>query len=80
MYLVNFKKKAGYEVVWGGRGFTLFISNEDMDDFLKLVELLEISGLLVNVAFPMAVPSDLNYSYCSYKTIELSIAPVSHEV
>ena len=23
---------------------------------------------------------DLNYSYCSYKTIDLSIAPVSHEV
>ena len=32
------------------RGFILFISNEDMDGILKLVELLEISGLLVNVA------------------------------
>ena len=36
-------------------------------------------------AYPhKVVPSgwrmDLNYSYCSYKTIDLSIAPVSHEV
>ena len=29
-----------------GKGFTSFISNEDMDDFIKIVESLEKSGLL----------------------------------
>ena len=29
---------------------------------------------------PSSWRMDLNYSYCSYKTIDLSIAPVSHEV
>ena len=32
-------------VVWAGKGFSLFISNENMDD-IKIVESLEKSGLL----------------------------------
>ena len=42
------------------------------------------SRFLLCVCPHRVVPSgwrrDLNYSYCSYKTINLSIAPVSHEV
>ena len=33
-----------------GRGFTLFISNEDMDDIIKIIESLEKSGLLIDGA------------------------------
>ena len=33
-----------------GRGFTLFLSNEDMDDIIKIVESLEKSGLLFDGA------------------------------
>ena len=32
------------------KGFTLFISNEDMDDVIKIVELLENPGLLIDAA------------------------------
>ena len=30
-----------------GRGFTLFISNEDLNDILKIVKSLEDSGVLI---------------------------------
>ena len=33
-----------------GRRFTLFISNEDMDDIIKIIESLEKSGLLIDGA------------------------------
>ena len=33
-----------------GRGFTLFISNEDMDDIIKIIESLQKSGLLIDGA------------------------------
>ena len=42
------KKKNGQGVLRAGRGFTLFISNEDMDDIIKIVESLEKSGLLID--------------------------------
>ena len=31
-----------------GRGFTLFISNDDMNDFIKIIKLLEDSGVLTD--------------------------------
>ena len=33
-----------------GKGFTLFIQNEDMDDIITIVKSLEESGLLVDGA------------------------------
>ena len=35
-------------VVKAGKGFTLFISNEDMDDIIKIVKSLEDSGILID--------------------------------
>ena len=37
-------------LVRAGKGFTLFISNEDMDDFIKTVESLENSVSLIDGA------------------------------
>ena len=37
-------------VVRAGRGFTLFISNGDLDDIIKILEVLEKSGLLIDGA------------------------------
>ena len=31
-----------------GRGFTLFISNDDMNDFIKIIKLLEDSGVITD--------------------------------
>ena len=31
-----------------GKGFTLFISNEDMNDIIKFIKLLEDSGALID--------------------------------
>ena len=44
------KKITGQGAVRAERGFTLFISNEDMDDIIKIVETLEKSGLLIDGA------------------------------
>ena len=38
--------KIGKGAVRGGKGFNLFISNENVDDIIKIVESLEKSGLL----------------------------------
>ena len=46
--LDKFERKQG--AVRAGKGFTLFISNEDMDDIIKIVESLENSGLLIDGA------------------------------
>ena len=49
--LDKFKRKiCGKGVVRAGKGFTLFISNEDKDDIIKTIESLEKSGLLTDVA------------------------------
>ena len=37
-------------MVRAGRGFTLFISNEGMDNIIKIIESLEKSGLLIDGA------------------------------
>ena len=34
--------------VRAGKGFTLFISNEDVDDFIKIVKSLEDSEVLID--------------------------------
>ena len=44
------RKINGKVVVRAGKGFTLFISNEDLDDIIKIVESLEKSGLLLDGA------------------------------
>ena len=44
------KKISGKRAVRVGNWFTLFISNEDMDDIIKFVKLLEDSGLLIDDA------------------------------
>ena len=44
------RKITGKGAVRAGRGFTLFISNEDMDVIIKIVESLEKSGLLIDVS------------------------------
>ena len=31
-----------------GKGFTLFISNEDINDFIKVIKSLEDSGVLID--------------------------------
>ena len=31
-----------------GKGFTLFISNEDMNDIIKIIKSLEDSGVLID--------------------------------
>ena len=38
------------EAVRSGKGFNLFISNEDIDDIIKIVESPEESGLLIDGA------------------------------
>ena len=43
------RKISGKGVVRAGKGFTLFISNEGMDN-IKIVESLEKSGLLIDDA------------------------------
>ena len=44
------RKISGQEAVRAGKRFTLFISNEYMDDVIKIVEPLEKSGLLIDGA------------------------------
>ena len=47
--LDNFKKKInGARAVRAGKGFTSFISNEDMDDIFKIVETPEESGQFID--------------------------------
>ena len=40
------RKISGKGLVRAGKRFTLFISNEDINDMFKILELLEKSGLL----------------------------------
>ena len=42
------RKISGRGAVRAGKVFALFISNEDIDDIIKLVESLEIPGLLTD--------------------------------
>ena len=42
------RKISGKEAVRGGKGFTLFISNEDMNDIIKIIKSLENSNTLTN--------------------------------
>ena len=47
----KFKKKiTGQRAGRTGRGFTLFISNGDMDDVIKIVESWEQSGIVIDGA------------------------------
>ena len=41
------KKVSGKGAVGAGKGFTLFISNEDMNNIIKIRKSLEKSGLLI---------------------------------
>ena len=47
---MNLKKVSGIGAVKAGKGFTLFISNEDMGDIIKVVEEREKSGLLIDTS------------------------------
>ena len=42
------RKISGQGAVKGGKGFTLFISKENMDDIIKIITSLESSGLIVD--------------------------------
>ena len=42
------RKISGKEAVRAGIGFTLFISNEDMNDTIKIIKSLEDSGVLID--------------------------------
>ena len=45
----NFERKiSGKGAVRAGKGFTLFISNEDMNDIIKIIKSLEDSGVLID--------------------------------
>ena len=44
------KKVSGKGAVGAGKGFTLFISNEDMNNIIKIRKSLEKSGLLIEGA------------------------------
>ena len=42
------RKTSGKGDVRAGKGFTLFISNEDMNDIIKIIKSLEDSGILID--------------------------------
>ena len=42
------EKISGKGAVRAGKGFTLFISNEDMNDIIKIIKSLEDSGVLID--------------------------------
>ena len=42
------RKVIGKGAVKAGKGFTLFIWNEDMNDFIKIIKSLEDSGVLID--------------------------------
>ena len=42
------RKISGRGAVRAEKGFTLFISNEDMNDIIKIIESLEDSGVLID--------------------------------
>ena len=42
------RKISGKRAVRAGKGFTLFISNEDTDDIIKIIKSLEDSGVLID--------------------------------
>ena len=42
------RKISGKGAVRAGKGFTLFISDKDMNDILKLIKSLEDSGILID--------------------------------
>ena len=49
LYLNKFERKISEQgAVRAGKAFTLFVSNEDMDDIIKIVNSLEKSGLLID--------------------------------
>ena len=41
------RKISGKEAVRAGKGFTLFSSNEDIDDIITIIKLLEVSEVLI---------------------------------
>ena len=41
------RKISGKGAVRAGKGFTLFISNEDMNDIIKIIKSLEDSGVMI---------------------------------
>ena len=44
----NERKISRKGAVWAGKGFILFISNEDMNDIIKIITSLEDSGVLID--------------------------------
>ena len=42
------RKTSGKGAVRGGKGFTLFISNEDMNDIIKIIQSLEDLGVSID--------------------------------
>ena len=42
------RKIGGKGAVRAGKGFTLFISNEDLNDIIKIIKSLEDSGVLID--------------------------------
>ena len=48
MQLINFEKESGKGAVRTEKGFTLFISNEDMNDTIKIIKSLKDLGVLID--------------------------------
>ena len=42
------RKTSGREAVRAGKGFTLFFTNEEMNDVIKIIKSLKASGLLID--------------------------------
>ena len=42
------RTRSGKRAVRAGKGFTLFISNEDMNDIIKIIKSLEDSGVFID--------------------------------
>ena len=42
------RKVSAKGAVWVGKGFTLFISNEDMNDIVRIIKSLDDSGVLID--------------------------------
>ena len=59
------RKISGKEAVRAGKGFTLFISNEEIDDISKIIKLLEVSEVLIDGIIE-AVKHEIEKQECGF--------------
>ena len=59
------KKRSGKGAVRARKGFTLFISNENMNDIIKIIKSLEYSGVLID-RVPETVKHEIKKEKCAF--------------